>query len=158
MMVVLTHWATGPLYRLAARPVRCPELYQGGRDVLGLPLEGFDLSWLDHCRSWTEDILKECRKIWLRSVMHTYRVRIFKLNLIYWQDRNRIRKYFSLFIRAWMGLNHEKNWVRKSRDTLSTDLSSCHFISLFATALLYWIWDFFLASFSGAREHFSIAS
>ena len=51
MMVVLTHWATGPLYRLAARPVRCPELNQGGRDVLGLPLEGFDLSWLDHCRS-----------------------------------------------------------------------------------------------------------
>ena len=34
-------------------------------------------------------------------------------------NQNRIQKYFSLFIRGHsMGSNHEKNWGRKSRDTL----------------------------------------
>ena len=40
------------------------------------------------------------------------------------RNRNRIRKYFSLFTRAQMSSNHEKTGGRKSRDTQTsvTDL------------------------------------
>ena len=77
------------------------------------------------------------RGAWLRSVMHTLEsdsavythtaesdstvgctMRSFFKIWISRRNRNRIWKYFSLFIRAQMGLNHEKTGGQKSRDTL----------------------------------------
>ena len=59
-------------------------------------------------QKWKNRHLKQC-------VMHT--AELFKIRISR-RNQNRIRKYFSLFIRGLDRFNHEKNGGRKYRDTL----------------------------------------